>query len=75
LIPLIQTGQKLPFPGEDIWAENKALKVPKSVITNSEDLRIEIVTGTGKKLNSYLPAPGNCCPSSIKVKSLISLIT
>ncbi len=47
LIPLIQAGQKLPFPGEDIWAENKALKVPKAVIANSEDIRIEIVAGNG----------------------------
>jgi len=47
LIPLILAGQKLPFPGEDIWAENKALKVPKSVISNGEDLRIEIVAGSG----------------------------
>lgn len=49
LIPLIQAGQKLPFPDEDIWAENKALKVPKAVISNSEDLRIELVAGTGEE--------------------------
>lgn len=47
LIPLIKVGQKLPFPSEDVWADNKALKVPKAVISNSEDLRIEIVAGTG----------------------------
>jgi pentatricopeptide repeat protein len=47
LIPLIQAGQKLPCPGEDIWAENKSLKVPNSVISNSEDIRIEIVAGSG----------------------------
>jgi len=49
LIPLIQAGQKLPFPGEDIWAENKALKVPKAVISKSEDLRIELVAGIGEE--------------------------
>lgn len=62
LIPLIQTGQKLPFPGEDIWAENKALKVPKSVITNSEDLRIEIVTGTGKEAKQLFASTWKLLP-------------
>jgi molecular chaperone DnaK (HSP70) len=45
LIPLISAGQVLPFPGEDIWAENSALKTPQAIISSSEDLRIEIIAG------------------------------
>ncbi len=51
---LIERGAELPYPSDSGWAEYSGLIIPKTVISEHLDLRVEVTNSAGKTLMKEL---------------------